>query len=139
MKHTKREKEPVFRDACGGFTLLEVLVALVLLSIALVAIFELFSTNMRGIAKSDDYSNAVILGESKMREILDDNNLTEKTWTESTDDGYRIDAVVSSTASDRTENLQIKLLEINLTVSWIKDSKERTLNLKTLKMVKKQI
>ena len=139
MKHTRREKEPVFKNACGGFTLLEVLVAMVLLSISLVAIFELFSADLRGIAKSDDYSHAIIMAESKMREILDDNTLAERTWTESTDDGYRIDAVVSSTASDRTENLQIKLLEISLTVSWIKDAKERTLNLKTLKMVNKQI
>lgn len=129
----------MFRNASRGFTLLEVLVALVLLSISLVAIFELFSANLRGIAKSDDYSHAVIMAESKMREILDDNTLAERTWTESTDEGYRIDAVVSSTASDRTENLQIKLLEINLTVSWIKDSKERTLNFKTLKLVNKQI
>ena len=139
MKHIEREKEPVFKNACGGFTLLEVLVALVLLSISLVAIFELFSADLRGIAKSDDYSHAVIMAESKMRKILDDDALKEQSWTESTDDGYRIDAVVSSTASDRTENLQIKLLEINLTVSWIKDSKERTLNLKTLKMVNKQL
>jgi len=139
MKHTKQEKEPVFKNACGGFTLLEVLVAMVLLSISLVAIFELFSANLRGIAKSDDYSHAVIMAESKMREVLDDDTLAERTWTESTDDGYRIDAVVSSTANDRTEDLQVKLLEINLTVSWIKDSKERTLKLKTLKMVNKQI
>ena len=129
----------MFRNASRGFTLLEVLVALVLLSISLVAIFELFSTNLRGIAKSDDYSHAVIMAESRMRQILDDDTLAVQTWTESTEDGYRIDAVVSSTASDRTENLQIKLLEIQLTVSWIKDSKERTLNLKTLKMVNKQI
>lgn len=139
MKHTKQEKEPVFENACGGFTLLEVLVALALLSISLVAIFELFSADLRGITKSDDASNAVIMAEAKMREILDDDNLVERAWTESTEDGYRIDAVVSSTASDRTENLQIRLLEINLTVSWIKDLKERTLNLKTLKMVNKQI
>ena len=139
MKHKEREKEPVFKNACGGFTLLEVLVALVLLSISLVAIFELFSANLRGIAKSDDYSHAVIMAESKMRQILDDDTLAEQTWTESTEDGYRMNTVVSSTASDRTENLQIKLLEINLTVSWIKDSKERTLNLKTLKMVNKQL
>ena len=139
MEHKKRERDPVFRHASGGFTLLEVLVALVLLSISLVAIFELFSANLRGIAKSDDYSHAVILAESKMRQILDDDTLAEQTWTESTEDGYRIDAVVTSTANDRTENLQIKLLEINLTVSWIKDEKERSLNLKTLKMVNKQI
>ena len=139
MKHTELEKEPVCKNECEGFTLLEVLVAMALLSISLVAIFELFSADLRGIAKSDDYSHAVIMAESKMRKILDDDTLKEQSWTESTDDGYRIDAVVSSTASDRTENLQIKLLEINLTVSWIKDSKERTFNLKTLKMVNKQI
>jgi len=129
----------VFRKVCRGFTLLEVLVALVLLSIALVAIFELFSANLRGLAKSDDYSRAVILAESKMREILDDDNLAERHWKETIEDGYRIDAVVSSTADDRTENLQVKLLEINLTVYWTKDSKERTFKLKTLKMVNKQI
>ncbi|MFZ2198075.1 MAG: prepilin-type N-terminal cleavage/methylation domain-containing protein [Thermodesulfovibrionales bacterium] len=139
MKHTELEKEPVCRNECEGFTLLEVLVAMALLSISLVAIFELFSADLRGIAKSDDYSHAVIMAESKMRKILDDDTLKEQSWTESTDDGYRIDAVVSSTASDRTENLQIKLLEINLKVSWIKDSKDRTFNLKTVKMVNKQI
>jgi len=139
MKNTKQEKKPLLDSTCGGFTLLEVLVAMALLSISLVAIFELFSADLRGIAKSDDYSHAVIMAESKMREILDDNSLEERTWTESTDDGYRIDAVVSSTASERTENLQIKLLEISLTVSWIKDSKGRAFNLKTLKMVNKQI
>ncbi len=127
------------RNTAGGFTLLEVLVAMVLLSISLVAIFELFSANLKGIAKSDDYSHAVIMAESKMREVLDDDTLKERSWSESTDDGYRIDTVVSSTADDRTENLQIKLLEINLTVSWTKDSKERTLKLKTLKMVDKKI
>lgn len=139
MKHTKQKKKPVFKNKCGGFTLLEVLVAMVLLSISLVAIFELFSADLRGIAKSDDYSHAVIMAESKMRKILDDDTLEERSWTESTDDGYRLDAVVSGTANDRTENLQIKLLEISLKVSWIKDSKEKTLNLKTVKMVNKQI
>lgn len=122
-----------------GFTLLEVLVAMVLLSIALAAIFELFSANLKAIAKSDDISHAVMLAESKIREILDDENLVERTWTESTRDGYRIDAVVRNTENNRTENLQIKLLEINLTVFWSKDSKERTYNLKTLKMVNRQL
>ena len=139
MKRKGLERYPAFRNAARGFTLLEVLVAMTLLSISLVAIFELFSANLRGIAKSDDYSHAVIMAESKMREIIDDETLAERTWTESTDDGYRINAVVSSTEGERTEDLQIELLEINLTVSWIKDSKERTLNLKTLKMVNKQI
>jgi len=139
MKHKELKRCPVFTNASRGFTLLEVLVAMVLLSIALVAIFELFSAGLRGIARSDEVTNAVILAESKMREVLDDDTLAEKTWTESTEDGYQIVTVVRSTADDRTENLQIKLLEINLTVSWIKDSKERSFTLKTMKVVNKPV
>jgi general secretion pathway protein I len=139
MTHNKLERCSVFKNAGRGFTLLEVLVALVLLSISLVAIFELFSANSRGLSKSDDYSNAVIMAESRMREILDDDNLSERAWDVTTEDGYRMTAVVSGTVSNRTENLQVKLLEINLTVSWTKDSKERTFSLRTLKMVNKQI
>jgi len=139
MELKKQKRYPVVTSADRGFTLLEVLVALVLLSVALAAIFELFSANLKGIAKADDVSHAVILAESKMREVLENETLTERIWTESTGNGYRIDGVVRSTANDRTKNLQIELLEISLTVFWTKDSKERTFNLKTLKMVKKQI
>ncbi len=127
------------KDAREGFTLLEVLVAMVILSIALAAIFELFSANLRGIATSDDYSDAVMIAESKIREILDDDNPEERAWTETVNNKYRIDAVVNSAENERTENLQVKLLEISLTVFWTKDSKERRLDLKTLKMVNKQI
>lgn len=129
----------MLRTGREGFTLLEVLVAMVILSVALAAIFELFSVNLRGIAKADDYSDAVMVAESRMREVLDDDNLKERAWTETVNNKYRIEAVVSSTANDRTENLQVRLLEINLTVLWTKDSKERSLNLKTLKMVNRQI
>ncbi len=122
-----------------GFTLLEVLVALALLSIALVAVFELFSANLKGITASDDYVSAVLKAESKMREILDDDKLTEKSWGETTDDGYRMDATVADTATDRTENLQVKLLEITLTVHWTRGMKERSLTLKTMKLMEKQV
>ena len=122
-----------------GFTLLEVLVSLALMGIALVVIFQLFSAGLRGVAASDDYVNAVIRAEAKMREILDDQNLPEKSWKEITEDGYTIEATVNSTANDRTENLQVKLLEINLTVHWTNGIKERALTLKTMKVVDKKI
>ncbi|MBI5849105.1 MAG: type II secretion system protein [Nitrospirae bacterium] len=139
MKFTRQKRYPAFSIADRGFTLLEVLVAMVLLSVALAAILELFSTNLKALAKSDDVSNAVILAELKMREILDDETLIERAWSESTGDKYRIDIAVRSTENNRTENLQIKLFEINLTVLWTKDAKEKTVNLKTLKVVAKQI
>jgi general secretion pathway protein I len=136
----KRDRGHLTSGPCeGGFTLLEVLVALAVLSIALVAVFELFSANLKGIAASDDYVSAVLRAESKMREILDDDKLTEKSWGEATDDGYRMDATVADAATDRTENLQVKLLEITLTVHWTRGTKERSLTLKTMKLVEKQV
>lgn len=123
----------------SGFTLLEVLVALAVLGIALVVIFQLFSADLKGLATSDDYANAVIKAESKMREILDDDTLSEKTWSEMTEDGYRIDAVVTNAIAERTENLQVKLLEINLAVHWTSGIRERTITLKTMKLVNKPV
>lgn len=113
--------------------------ALAVLGIALVVIFQLFSADLKGLATSDDYANAVIKAESKMREILDDDTLSEKTWSETTMDGYRIDAVVTNTIAERTENLQVKLLEINLTVHWTSGLRERTITLKTMKLVNKPV
>lgn len=139
MKQKKPENQITTGHACGGFTLLEILVALMLLTVSLVAILELYSANLRGIAKADDYSHAVILAESRMREILDDEALSEQTSTDTTDDGYRIDTVVSSTARERTENLQVSLFEIDLTVSWTKDAKPQAVTLKTLKIVRKKV
>jgi general secretion pathway protein I len=128
-----------FRPSGNGFTLLEVLVALAVLGIALVAVFQLFSSNLRGLVASGDYANAVIKAESKMREILDEDTLEEKTWSETTQDGYRIDASVTGAAAERTENLPVELLEINLAVHWTSGAKERTFTLKAMKLVNKPI
>ena len=126
-----------FLSSGNGFTLLEVLVALAVLGIALVAVFQLFSANLRGLAASDDYANAVIKAESKMREILDEDTLEEKTWSETTEDGYTIDTAVTGVETERTENLQVKLLEITLAVHWRSGVRERTFTLKTMKLVNK--
>ena len=122
-----------------GFTLLEILVAIALLGIAITVVLQLFSANLRAIVASEDYVSASIKAEAKMREVLDDKELSEKSWSETTDDGYRIDVLIYDTAKERTENLQVRLLEINLIVRWIKDTKERSLTLKSMKGVNKQI
>jgi prepilin-type N-terminal cleavage/methylation domain-containing protein len=127
------------RVASGGFTLLEVLIAMAVLSIALVAVFELFSSGLRGLAASVDYVEAVVKAEAKMRQILDDDDMTEKSWQETSDDGYRFDATIKKTDEDRTDKLPVELLDISLTVSWTRGIKERTLKLKTLKLVNKKV
>jgi len=122
-----------------GFTLFEVLIAMAVLSIALVAVFELFAADLRGLASSDDYSTAVIRAEAKMREILDDEEISEKSWQETSDDGYRFTAEIKKSDTQRTEKLTVDLLEINLSVGWTRGAKERTVKLRTLKTVNKRV
>lgn len=123
----------------GGFTLLEILVALAILGIAITIVLQLFSANLRAISVSEDYVSAGIKAEARMRALLDDAGLTERSWSEVTDDGYRITVSVTDMVPERTQNLQIRLLEINLALYWSKGGKERSVKLKTNKVVNKQI
>jgi general secretion pathway protein I len=122
-----------------GFTLLEVLVALSILGIAITVILQLFSANLGALSASEDYISAVVKAEAKMREILDDKDLSEKSWSEVTDDGYRFDVSITQTSQDRTDNLQVQLLEVALTLYWKKDTKNKSFTLRTMKVVNKKI
>ena len=123
----------------NGFTLLEVLVATAILGIAVAVVLQLFSANLRAISDSGDYVIAVTRAEMKMREILANDNLSEQAYSETTNDGYRMDISIAETLNDRAENLQTRLLEIVLTIHWTKGTKERAYTLRTMKLVKKQI
>ena len=109
-----------------------------LLSIALVVILQLFSANLRGIAFSEDLAKAVMKAESAMREALDDEDIAEKSSSETTPDGYRIDVAITKAEEGRTENLSHELLQIRLTVHWQDGVKQRALTLQTMKTIPKK-
>lgn len=120
-----------------GFTLLEILVAFVILGVAVTYIVQLFSSNMRSISRSKEYLPAVIRAETKMRDITDGDKLEEKSWGETSDEGYLMDIMVTETLKDRTENISKKIMEISLTIWWPPGAKKKSLTLKTLKVIDK--
>ncbi|HVN96471.1 MAG TPA: prepilin-type N-terminal cleavage/methylation domain-containing protein [Syntrophorhabdaceae bacterium] len=128
-----------FRRSELGFTLLEVLVALSILGIAVTIVFQLFSSNLRNLTASEDYVKACVKADALMREVLENEKLDVSSWTQATPDGYRLDVSVADTLSDRTKELPVKLLEVVLTLHWQKDAKERSLTLRTMKMVQRRI
>ncbi len=137
-----RERRTKNVERCApvsGFTLVEILVALALVAIALLIIVRLFSADLRGITVSQDYVAAVVKAESRMRELLADDALAEKDWSEVTDDGYRINASVKETLKEKADNLQVRMLDIGITVLWRKGPWDRWLTVRTLKVVKKEI
>jgi prepilin-type N-terminal cleavage/methylation domain-containing protein len=123
----------------SGFTLLEVLIAVALLGIAVSMVLQLFSADLSAISSSEDYVTAAAKAGAKMREILDDSALTAKSLSETTNDGYRIDVSVTEALKERTENMQVALMDVSLTIHWTKGTKEGSLTLRTMKAVEKQI
>lgn len=127
------------KDTNKGFTLLEVLVAVAILGIAVTVVIQLFSANVRAISSSEEYLYASAKAEAKMREILDDDEISETSFTEITDEGYRMDVFIAEALNDRTENIQVRLLEIDLTVYWTSGTREKSLTLRTMKVLEKEI
>jgi type II secretion system protein I len=124
-----------FRNSASGFTLLEVLVAIAIVGIAVTAIVELFSSNLRAISTSEDQVRASLAAEARMREVLDDKGIAEKAWSEVTTDGYRVDVAVKKVHTDRAETIGVALLQVDLSLSWRRGIKNRTIRLSTLKAV----
>jgi general secretion pathway protein I len=54
----------------GGFTLLEVLVALAILSVAVVAVIQGFAQGLRLLKVSGDHQQAMLLADLKLREVV---------------------------------------------------------------------
>ena len=122
-----------------GFTLLEILVALAILATAVTIIFQLFSAGLRNIAVSEDVVSAAVRAEAKMREVLSNEELTENSWTETTTDGYTFAVNITEALQEKTDSLPVQVLQIDLAITWTKNSKERSLRLKTYKTVNKQV
>ena len=120
-----------------GFTLLEVLVALSIISVAVVLILQLYSSNLRAVSISGDTSAAAARGDSRMREILSETSLAERSWREITEDGYGMEVSIAEVLKERTDNLPVKMMEVSLTLRWREGTKERSLYLKAQKMVDK--
>ncbi len=135
MKKNKNNKN---RSCVGGFTLLEVLVALSIMAVAMTLILELFSSNLRALAISGDTMVAAAKGDVRLRELLSEGSLAESSWHETKEIGYPVDISIAEVLQERTDNLPVKLMEVVLTVHWQEGQKEKKLTLRTMKMVPKQ-
>jgi prepilin-type N-terminal cleavage/methylation domain-containing protein len=125
------------RPSARGFTLMEIMVALTVMGFAVVYIVQLFSSNLRLIGTSQDYMAALTQAEAVMREIVESDKIEEKSWKEETDQGFQVEVSISETLKERTENLPIKLLQVEMIFSWEKALRKKSLILKTLKVLNK--
>ncbi|MDH4028626.1 MAG: prepilin-type N-terminal cleavage/methylation domain-containing protein [Nitrospirota bacterium] len=114
----------------SGFTLIEVIVALAILSISFVLVMELFSVGLRSARTSCDYTRAIVLAKGKMEEMpgvpVNDSGDLE--------DGFRWETEVQDYKID--EGSGRRLLKVKVKVLWDSALKtQRSFELTSLRSV----
>jgi len=119
-----------------GFSLLEVVVALMIMAGGFLAVLNLFSGSVRSVDFSGQYLKAVTLANSKMNEleiqnfIIDDSSGNFKN-----EENYRWEVEISPYDSDlNNEESGIQLQKILLNVLWNDDGHTRNIELATLRL-----
>ena len=119
-----------------GFSLLEVIVALAIMAIGYLTVFNLFSVSIKAVGMSDQYQRAVGLANSKLSEIEMLNYETAATsGTFENEENFRWSLNIEpydSPLNDPEQN--INLSKVTLKVLWKDNQKPRNVELVTLKL-----
>lgn len=128
----------------GGFSVLEVLVAFVILSLVGTALFGLFSGALTNVAAAEEYSRAVLVADSVLAETAGTPPLREGSKSGTTEDGRiswtaNISPYVAPQANPEVETgsalMPIRLWQIVAEVTFPGgNGKPRTLTLATVRL-----
>jgi general secretion pathway protein I len=129
------------RSKSRGMTLIEVLVAFVVLSMTLAVIMQIFSGGMRNARLASAYSYALIVAESQLASVGVEQPLAvgqtsgqtgpDLTWHTS------VDLLDDGGAADRLLLLS-RLYQIRVRVSWSEGGRERQIELTSLRLGPRQ-
>lgn len=122
-----------------GFTLVEIVVAFVLLAAVLGVGFEIFSTGLRRAGDLDDYSRALVIAQSKLAAAGMEEPFAEGQWQgESDDRRFRWMVQVQRSAEGQAPegqpaNSAYQLFRVDVRVEWTgSDTRPRSISLATL-------
>lgn len=122
------------KSSDAGFTLLEIMMALVIISIGIVAVVSLSRTNLKGLDRANDQLEASMRAQAKMREVQSLPSWKTKAWSITDDAGYTYDVTVEETMKERTGSLPVIMNEITVTTSWMRGENRKRIILKTAKL-----
>jgi prepilin-type N-terminal cleavage/methylation domain-containing protein len=119
-----------------GFSLLEVVVALMIMAGGFLAVLNLFSGSVRSVDFSGQYLKAVTLANSKMNELEIQNfTVDDSSGNFKNEENYRWEVDISPYDSDlNNEESGIQLQKILLKVLWNDEGHTRNIELATLRL-----
>jgi general secretion pathway protein I len=124
----------------NGFTLIETLVAMMLLAISFVIIMQLFSGGLKSSRVTTDYIYGIFHAREKMEEILLSDNLIPGTVSGEFEDGYEWSATVfipPPEEDDAAARMPIVTADISVDVRWHAGGQEKRFGLNTTAIVPK--
>ena len=119
-----------------GFTLIEILVALAILSFSLAVIFTAITTSMRSRHAAHNYERATLLAESRISSVGIDQPLQEGTTVGRFEDGFGWRVVVSPYHEQGVDSASLIPLVVTVTVSWDEQG-EKSITLSTLRLTQR--
>jgi general secretion pathway protein I len=131
------------KAGCQGFSLLEVLVAFVILALSLGVLMRIFSNGLHNAGVSERYAYATFLAESKLAQAGVEDNLTEGVSDGETEGGFRWHTVISPfedpNRSPEDSVKPVELFHVVVSVGWEGDDRrQRNVRLSTLRLASKQ-
>jgi len=132
---------PDSKGYATGFTLIEVVVAMAILSIGITVMIELFAGSLRLVRTSGEYTKAVNYARVKMEEITVKPTINEGIEEGEFDGTYRwqVDVKRVDVLPPRIETdfkPPVELFQVKVNVLWKSGTKERSTVLETYRTIK---
>lgn len=124
----------------GGFTLIEVVVAFLLLSVVLVTVFEIFSRGLARAGELDEYAQAIVIAQSRLAATGVETALTEGMSAGDAPDPrfhWTVTIARSAESGDPGRPIQggYQLYQVESRVNWVAaNGNDRVISLSTLQL-----
>lgn len=121
-----------------GFTLLEMLVAFVILSLTLAILMQALGTSLRSAAQAEQFLRATTLAGTMMANVGHENDIREGEAHGNIDDIFRwrqtVKPYVHNPASAATVQPGVAPYQIELTIAWGEAGQEHAIKLTSLRL-----
>jgi general secretion pathway protein I len=130
-----------------GFSLLEILVAFVLLALAMAVLMQIFSSSLNGASVADRYAKATMIAESKLAAAGVEDALKEGSTNGTYDDLFSwvveikpfTEPSTDTSGANLDQILFVKLFEVTATVSFAANDRRSDSNMRTVTLTKLQL
>jgi len=122
---------------CSAYTLIEVLVAMMILSMSLTVIFRIFAGGLNKISIASDYARAVLVAESVLAAAGNTEMLQTGESSGDLFDKYRWVRIITPYLADDGQSfdeLPVNVYRVSVVVEWPAIRGDRSFDLSTIKL-----